>query len=531
LSAAGPPKDANPPAASVPRKPQRSGSPPKPLQIGAAPLRIEDVADVAKTGRPIALAPDVQARIAAARAVVLRLAQTDASIYGVNSALGANTGQRLADTDLADYQSRAIRARAVGIGAPLDRASVRATLLARIAGMAAGGSGVSQPVLDALVAMLNRGVHPVVPRLGSIGVADLPQLSHLALPLIGEGEAEFEGTLLPGAEALRRAGIAPVTLGPKDGLALISANAATAGRAALVIDDALRIAAAWRTAIALSLEAFRANLSPLDERAAAARPAPRQIDVARELRKLLAGSALFEPGAARRVQDPLSFRVVAQVQGSLQAALANAREQIEVELASAAESPLVLADAGVMLSNGNFHLPALALAFDAAAIAFAQSASLATERVIRFMSPAFTGLPLQLTRHGPAHSGFATLQKTLTALWSAIRLRANPASLDFLPVSEGAEDHATMAPGTVEKLAEMLERVRYVVAIELVVAAQAIDLRSLDVNALGHGARIAYARIREHVAALDGDRPLGPDVDAIAARVADDAFSAIEGLP
>ena len=505
MSAAGPPKDANPPAASVPRKPQRSGSPPKPLQIGAAPLRIEDVADVAKTGRPIALAPDVQARIAAARAVVLRLAQTDASIYGVNSALGANTGQRLADTDLADYQSRAIRARAVGIGAPLDGASVRATMLARIAGMAAGGSGVSQPVLEALVAMLNRGVHPVVPRLGSIGVADLPQLSHLALPLIGEGEAEFEGTLLPGAEALRRAGIAPVTLGPQDGLALISAHAATVGRAALVSDDALRIAAA--------------------------RPAPRQIDVARELRKLLAGSALFEPGAARRVQDPLSFRVVAQVQGSLQAALANAREQIEVELNSAAESPLVLADAGVMLSNGNFHLPALALAFDAAAIAFAQSASLATERVIRFMSPAFTGLPLQLTRHGPAHSGFATLQKTLTALWSAIRLRANPASLDFLPVSEGAEDHATMAPGTVEKLAEMLERVRYVVAIELVVAAQAIDLRSLDVNALGHGARIAYARIREHVAALDGDRPLGPDVDAIAGRVADDAFSAIEGLP
>ena len=495
-----------------------------PLLIGAGPIGIAGVVDVAKSARPIELDASVRARIAAARDVVLRLMQAEAPIYGVNSALGANTGQRLDDADLASYQSRAIRARAVAVGTPYDRASVRAMMLARVAGMAAGGSGVSQAVLDALVAMLNRGVHPVVPRHGSIGVADLPQLSHVALPLIGEGFAEFEGSVLPGAEALRRAGLVPVALGPKDGLALVSANAATIGRAALVVDDALRLAAAWRTAIALSLEAFRANLSPLDERVVTARRAPGQADFARTLRTLLAGSALFTPGAARRVQDPLAFRVVAQVQGSLQAALTHAREQVETELDSAAESPLVLAADAVMLSNGNFHLPALSLAFDAAAIAFAQSASLAAERVIRFMSPAFTALPLQLTRHGPAHSGFATLQKTLTALWSEIRLRANPGSLDFLPVSEGVEDHATMALGTVEKLAELLERIRYVVAIELGVAAQAVDLRELDVATLGAGARIAYARVRETVAFLDGDRPLGPDVDALALRIADGAF-------
>jgi len=250
------------------------------------------------------------------------------------------------------------------------------------------------------------------------------------------------------------------------------------------------------------------------------------VEFARALRTLLAGSALFAPGAARRVQDPLAFRVVAQVQGSLQSALAHAGAQVEIELDSAAESPLVLPEDGIMLSNGNFHLPALALAFDAVSIAFAQSASLAAERVSRFMSPAVTGLPLQLTRHGPAHSGFATLPKTLTALWSEIRLRANPGSLDFLPVSEGIEDHATMALGTVEKLAELLERTRYVVAIELAVAAQAIDLRELDVAMLGVGARAAYARVRETVAFLDGDRPLGPDVDAVALRVADGAFGA-----
>ena len=492
---------------------------------GEVPTSVADVVAVARGGAQIALAPPVFARIAAARDVVLRLADGDQPLYGVNSALGANTGQRLGAADLAEYQRRAILARAVGVGAPYDRASVRAMLMARIAGMAAGGSGVSQHVLDALVAMVNRGVHPVVPRLGSIGVADLPQLSHLALPLIDGGEAEVDGETLPGGEALRRAGIAPVALGPKDGLALISANAATIGRAALVVDDALQLAAGWRAAIALSLEGFRANLSPLDERAVGARPAPGQVEAAAQLRALLAGSALFSPGTARRVQDPLSFRVVAQVQGSLQAALRAVRELVEIELASAAESPLVIAADGVMLSNGNFHVPALTVALDAAAIAIAQSASLGAERVIRFMSPAFTDLPLQLTRRGPAHSGFATLQKTVTALWSEIRLRANPASLDFLPVSEGAEDHATMALGCVERLADMLERLRYLVAIELLVAAQAVDLREVPADALGTGPRAALARVREIVPMLDEDRPLGPDVNAVATAVASGSFA------
>lgn len=494
---------------------------------GEAATSIADVVAVARHGASVELAEPVYGRIAAARAVVLRLSAGDAHIYGVNSALGANTGQRLDAADLGDFQRRAILARAVAVGPAYATDSVRAMLVARIAGMAAGGSGVSQHVLDALVAMVNRRVHPVVPRFGSIGVADLPQLAHLALPLIGEGLAEVDGAILPGGDALRHAGLAPVPLGPKDGLALISANAATIGRAALVIEDALRLAAAWRAAIALSLEGFRANLSPLDARAAAARPAPGQVDAAGELRALLDGSALLAPHAARRVQDPLSFRVVAQVHGSLQAALADVRDLVEMELGSAAESPLVVASDGVMLSNGNFHLPAFALALDTAAIALAQATSLAVERVIRFMSPAFTDLPLQLTRHGPAHSGFATLQKTLTALWSEIRMRANPASLDFLPVSEGAEDHATMALGSVERLADMLERIRYVVAIELLVAAQAIDLRGLPSDSLGIGARATHEHVRAIVPMLDGDRPLGPDVDAIADRIAEDVFGAL----
>jgi histidine ammonia-lyase len=364
-----------------------------------------------------------------------------------------------------------------------------------------------------LIELLNRGVHPVVPRYGTISVGDLPQLSHLALPLLGEGEAEFRGERLSGAEALQRAGLAPVQLGAKDGLALISANSATVARAALVLDELRTLLDNWLAVVALSFEGFRANVGPLDARVIEARPAPGQAEVAQQLRRLLEGSALHEPGAARRVQDPLSFRCVAQVHGAAAWMFAQAASQVEIELNAAADSPLVLAADGVMLSNGNFHVPALAIAFDALAIALAQVVTMAVERTIKFMSPMFTDLPLQLTRRGPAHSGFATTQKTMTVMANEIRLRANPASLDFLSVSERVEDHATMALSSVEKLGEAIERARYVAAIEWLAAAQATDLRHAVQDTLGVGARDAYGLLRSQVAMLDEDRPLGPDID------------------
>jgi histidine ammonia-lyase len=489
------------------------------IGVGERPLTLDDLVRVARGGEMVELAPAARERVAAARMLVERLAAASEPIYGLNSALGANTGAPLAPDDLAEYQLRAIRARAVGIGPPYDRESVRAMLFARIGGMAQGGSGVSPSVLDGLCAFVNRDVVPVVPRIGSISVADLPQLAHLALPLVGEGEAYFAGERLAGRDALTRAGLAPFVLGAKDGVALISANAATVGRAALVVHDAIAAHDSWLTAIALSFEAFRANLSILDDRTLRARPARGQVDVGARLRALLDGSALFEAGASRRVQDPLSFRVAPQVHGSLHWIIEEARAQIEIELNSAAESPLVVAKDGVMLSNGNFHLPALATTLDATAIAFAQASSLAVERCIKFMSPAFTDLPRQLTRHSPAHSGFATVQKTLNAIWGDIRRLANPGSLDFFPVSEQIEDHATQTLSVVEKLDSLVSCVRYLAAIELVIAAQAIDLRQLDPTSLGSGPRRAYERVRASVAVLDGDRPLGPDIDRIAALV------------
>ena len=483
-------------------------------------VTLADVIRVARDGAVVTLGPTARERMRKARETVDRLARSDEAVYGLTTALGANTGRAIPPGELAAYQERAIRARAVGVGARLATDAVRAMMFARLAGMAVGGSGISPAVFDTLLAMLNAAVHPVVPGKGSIGVADLAPLSHMALPLLAEGSAEYRGEILPAAEALSRAGLAPVAFAAKDGLALISSNAASVGCAALALHDAIAALDALNVAAALAFEAFRANLSPLDPRVQAARPAPGQREVAARLTALLEGSALWSRGAARRVQDPVSFRCVTQVHGAAFAAASSAREQIELELNSAADSPLVLPESGEMLSNGNFHVPGLALAFDAFGIGLAQAAAASVERCLKLFSPAFSDLPLQLTRHGPMHSGFATVQKTLTALYNEIRHAANPASLDFLPVSEAVEDHAPMTPHAIAKSVVIADDLRYLAAIELLTAAQAIDLRDLDPDTLGRGAKAAYDAVRKAVPTLDVDRPIGPDIEAIERLVA-----------
>ena len=488
------------------------------IDLGTSRITIADVVAVARDGAPVAVGPVLIERLQRAREVVERAAQGEQSIYGLTSALGANTGQPLAADERALYQVRAVRARAVGVGPALAPDHVRALMFARVAGMAQGGSGVSLPVFRALVEALNSGVMPCIPAWGSISVADMPPLAHLALVLIGEGEAFVEGLRVPGAAALAHAGLAPVALGVKDGLALFSANAATVGIASLVLHDLAALLERHDDVIALSFEAFRANLTPLAERAQAARSAPRQASAASRLRAALAGSGLFAPNAARRVQDPLSYRCVAQVHGAALDVHAQAVQHVEIELNAAADNPLVDVETDTLFSTGNFHIPGLAIAHEALGLAVVQVAAMSVERCIHLMAPTLSELPLQLTRHSPQQSGFATVQKTLTALLNDLRHLANPACLDFLPVSAGIEDHAPMALKCVTKLDAMRERLAYLVAIEAVVATQGVDLRASEVRAtLGHGARRVYDGVRERVTFLDEDRPLGPDFEAVAA--------------
>jgi histidine ammonia-lyase len=484
------------------------------------------VARVARDRAPVVLAPEVARRVTAARAVVDAV-PPDRAVYGVTRALGANKDLPLPAEAPGDYSRRVVMARAVAVGPALPVDVVRATIFARASAMATGSAGVSLPVLETLVAMLNAGVDPVVPRWGSIGAADLGLLATLALPLVGLGEAHFAGERLPGAEAMRRAGIAPVTLGAKDGLALVSANAASAGHGALVLHDARAALDALTIAASLSMEGLRANLSPLDPRAQAARPAPGQSEIAERLRTLLDGSALWHDDAPRSFQDPISFRCVSQVHGAALAALEYAERAVLVELNGAGDNPLVVTDPAAILHTGNFHVAALAQGFDLVAIALAHAASAAAERVIRLLTPAHSGLPANLTPHGPSRTGFATVQKTVTSLAAEMRHLAQPGSLDFTPVSAGIEDHASQAPFTVTKAGDAVERLRYAAAAELLVAAQAVDLRGA--LALGAGPRAALAAIRRVVPALDDDRPPGPDIERVHALLASGALRAVSG--
>jgi len=497
-----------------------SGS--SPLVLGAGPIVPADIARVARDGAPVVLAPAARARVAAGRAVVERLAHGDQAIYGLTTGLGAGVDTRLPADDIAAFQRRAVLARSVAVGPALPQDAVRAMMAVRAAGLAAGGAGVSPAVLDALVAALNARVHPVVPRRGSIGAADLAQLSHLSLVLIGEGRAELDGAIVAGAEALRRAGLSPVPLGPKDGHALIVANAFSAGTGALAWVDSEAALEASTIAAALSLEAFRGNLSPLDSRVQAARPAPGQAAAAERLRALLAGSALWRAGAARRVQDPLSFRCVAPVHGAALAVLGVARAPLDAELNGAVENPVVLAAGadgdGVMLSNGNFDVTALTLGFEMLGQALAQCATMAAHRVLKLMSPALTDLPRFLTPRAQNHSGFSTVQKTVGTLEAEIRHLALPVSLAVLPAADGIEDHSSMAPRVIEKTAEIVERLRYLAAIELMAAAQAIDLR--PVPDLGPAMRRVHDAVRARVPMLGDDRSTHPDMEALAALVA-----------
>ncbi len=459
------------------------------------------------------LDPDVPERMAAAHEVVLAYLSDGRPAYGLTTGLGALVVDAVAPSAAAEFSRLTVlgRANAVGPGLPSD--VVRAALLVRAAGLARGGSGARPEVVHALLALLEHGVHPVVPAFGSTGASDICMLAHVGLVLLGEGDAEVDGQTLPGERALDRTGLAPIVLGPKDGLALISASAFSAAFAALALVDARELLGALQVAAALSMEGFRANPSPLDERVVAARPAPGQAECAAGLRTLLAGSA----AGTRRLQDPLSFRCVSQTHGSLATALEWLADALEPELNGAADNPLVLSESGEMVSTGNFFAPALTVAADAVALALAQVATLASSRVARLMSATLTDLPQNLAPPGSTGTGMAPLLKPADALAAAIAHGAAPATLAFRRATDGVEDAATGTPLATGRLGELRDRLGLLVALELVVAAQAVDLAGIE--RLGAGTAAAHAAVRALAPPLREDRPLGRDVDSVAAKL------------
>jgi len=488
-----------------------------PIAIGDRALTVSDLVAIARDHAPVKLSAKAQTRMSQARAVVDRLAAGAKPIYGLNTGLGAGVDTRLSPAEMSDFQARVLVARSVGIGPRFSTTEVRALMAARLIGLAHGAAGISPALAERIAALLNKGVHPVVPSIASVGESDLAAMSHAFLPLIGAGEAELDGKTMPGAEALKRAGIKPAPLGPKDGIALVSANSASLGTGALALHDAAIVLQALRAATALSLEGFRGNLDPFDPRLKRVRAAPGQAEAAAGVMALLKGGVLLKPGVARRVQDPLSFRCFPSVHGAALAALDSARQVLEQELNGGGDNPAVLADDGAMISTGNFDITALVLEFERLGQALAQNAILAAQRIAKLQSPALSDLPRFLSPRGAMHAGLAGLTKVSTALESDIRHLAQPCSLLVLPTADGIEDYATMAPRVVAKTRAIVEKLATIAGMELMVAAQAVDLRK--VAKLGAGAKRAYRWVRGLSKMVDEDRSLGAEIEAVGAGI------------
>ncbi|AZQ39786.1 phenylalanine and histidine ammonia-lyase [Streptomyces cyaneochromogenes] len=493
-------------------------------------LSYDDVVAVAHHGAEVVLADDVLPRLARDRAVVDDVVDRQVPTYGLTTGLGTRSSYALPRAELEEFSVRTVRGRANAVGDPLPVPLVRAALLARVNGIAGGGSGARAEIPRLLVDMLNARVHPVIPEVGSIGASDLCQMAHVGLVVIGEGSAEFAGEVLDGGTALRRAGLAPAVLGPKDGHVLCSASPLAAGQGALALHEAAAVLTLAQAVTALTYEGFRANTSPLDPRVLDLRPAPGQSRAAAELLGFLDGGELGDPRYARRVQDPVSLRCAAQVHGALHAALGFADAALRPELNGCGDNPVVLPDTGEILSSGNFHTPALALAFDTLALALTQTASLSAERMRRLLAPAVSGLPANLSPYGPERSGFAPLAKTAQALVAEIRMLSAPVCTDPRHGADAVEDDSTNAALGARRLATVLVRLRQLLAVEAVVAAQAVDLAAP--SALGRGPRFLHRVIREIVPRLDDDRPCGVDVEAVDRDIlgSDDVRSALRTL-
>jgi histidine ammonia-lyase len=482
-------------------------------------LTVDDVLAVARGRSRVELDPTALLRVREARAVVERALASGEAVYGVNTGLGSLSRHRLPIEEIGRFAFATVADQTASYGRPLPTDVVRAMMLARANGMAKAGVGVRRELIEMLAAALNAGLHPIVRMVGSVGQGDLSEMADIGKVLIGRGYAEFEGATLPGDEALSRAGLKRIELEAKEALALIGANGVTMGRGSLVLVDAADLVESMQIAAAMSFEAFAANLSVIHPAAARMRPHAGLLLASTRLRDLLAGSQLWQHGAARNLQDPLSIRCVPQTHGALYDALSVARAMMEIELNSAGDNPLVVIEDDDIVSVGNFDVASLAMAFDFVRIALAHAAHVANERVQKLLWEHFSGLPTGLAAHDGPTGGLRPLGRSFAAHASETRFLANPVSLDYRgQVAEGVEDHASMAPLSVNVTSNLVTLMHRLVAIEMIIAAQGIDLRGGPAR-VGEGVRRAYELVREHAGMLSDEANWNADIDGLTALI------------
>jgi histidine ammonia-lyase len=497
------------------------------FRIGAGPLRLEDVELVAREGGPaVRLAGEALPRIQASRAMVERAVAERRVVYGLTTGFGALAEVAIPPARLLELQANLIRSHAAGVGSPLGGMEVRAITLLRASVLALGHSGVRPVVVERLLDLLNHRIHPVIPEMGSVGASgDLAPLSHLALVLMGEGEAFVAGERIAGALALRRAGLEPLVLQAKEGLALNNGTQVQTGIGILALLAAERAVETAEVAGASSLEALRGSPDPFHPAIQRARPQPGQGVSAERLRALLAGSQIRESHrwGDPRVQDAYSLRCMPQVHGAARQALGYVRGVLEVEANSATDNPLIFVDEDLILSGGNFHGQPVAQALDVLALACADLGAISERRIARLVDPALSGLPPFLVEDAGVRSGLMMAQIVAASLVAELRQRAHPMSVDSIPTDNNKEDHVSMGVGAARKARDAVALLETVLALELLTAMQALEL--LRPLAPGVGVAAAYDRVRDVVPPLTEDRVLAPDVVAVEHLVRRGAFA------
>jgi histidine ammonia-lyase len=487
------------------------------LQLHGQQLTLQQIVDIAEGREQVVLADDARVRVEQARAVVQNIVNEGRTVYGVNTGFGKLSDVSIDRADLIQLQLNLVRSHSCGLGQPLSEPEARAMLLLRANVLASGFSGARPLVIETLIAMLEKGVTPVIPEKGSVGASgDLAPLAHLALAAIGEGEVFYKGERRAAADALERAQIEPLQLEVKEGLALLNGTQAMGAVGSLALHRAERLVRLADVAGAMTLEALRGTPVAFDERIHAARPHAGQVAVAAHLRELLQDSEIRESHLVNdpRVQDAYSLRCMPQVHGAIRTALDHAKQVVEIESGSATDNPLVFSETGEVLSGGNFHGAPLALVFDYAAIALTDLMSITERRIDRLVNPdSNEGLPPFLTSHPGISSGFMMLQVTAVALLNEAKVLAHPASIDNVPTDGGKEDHVSMGMTSATKLREIVKLAELATAIELLVGAQGLEFHAP--LAPGRGVKQAYEIVRRHVSPLTQDRAMAGDIEKI----------------